>query len=451
MIQWFSWFDRGRITLAIGAISLALGAWFPWYQLPPEALQSFSTSLWLTTVGRIGSALFAMLAVCLIALNSNRKLRLLFWAGLTIVLLVPYLITTWSPTVTFLADAYYDQQQRVAQHVEATFPQLQAQWQQNVLLPSPKPPPSSLRFSIKNSRFFQIPSWDRILMAGLGYSNDFLGFIGRGWPLTAVGLVISLFALYLKLGDKNLGLLLADLRQLAPYLLLGCCILVISLVTPNIVNYQLDTLLVKGQYRSVITGSQTLANWYKPFQGDATFLSRLATARFYSGEPDSALTYFAQGLEMFRLQNFRRAELYFRQSLEIQPSLFVARGYLATSLLNQGVISFNDLSDPFNHRAGAAIDYFTQALQVFPGHVEALYDLMLAQTANGEFENMALTAQQIIKSQDYPQQPQLGLLGQAYLRLSWASYRDGDPQDAWQRYRQSIDPKTWKKAIKGVK
>jgi hypothetical protein len=87
-------------------------------------------------------------------------------------------------------------------------------------------------------------------------------------------------------------------------------------------------------------------------------------------------------------------------------------------------------------------------LQLFPGHIEALYDLMLARVVTGEFENSASVAQQLIETQQYFQTPNLSLLGQAYLHSSWDSYQNNDILQAWQQYRQAIDKSAWNKSDK---
>jgi len=439
MLHWLKWFNREKTCLSIGSLALAIGAIFPWYTLPPEALETFGTSLSLANVGRVLAASFALLGLTFTFWFSPRRApRLTFWSGLIAVLLFPYFITTWSPTVTFLAAAYYDQGQRVSQHVEITFPQVQAQWKQNISLEQSNPITSVSNFSIKDSRFFQTSSWDQILVEGLGYNNSFFGFIGRGWLLTVVGFVVSLIALYLGVEDEKFNLFLMDMGKFLPGVGLVIGILVFSLIVPNIINYQLDTTFAKGQYHSVLASSRTLASWYPPLSGDVAFLKRMAAAGFYANEPAPSLIYFAQGLERYTRGDFLKAKDYFQRSLDIQPRGFLLRGYLAAAILNQGVNYFN------NHKPGAAADLFEEALQIFPNHIEALYDLMLARVVNGEFEQSASVAQQIIEADRYAQQPNLALRGQAYLHLSWASYHNGDMTRAWKQYPRSIDNSIWK-------
>jgi hypothetical protein len=98
---------------------------------------------------------------------------------------------------------------------------------------------------------------------------------------------------------------------------------------------------------------------------------------------------------------------------------------------------------PNTRKPGAAIDEFERVLQVFPGHIEAMYDLMLATFVNGETERSAKVAREIIEVERYAQLPNLSLLGQAYLHSAWSTYKDGDPALAWQKFRQSTDTKIW--------
>ena len=446
-LRWISWFNREKITFLIASLALSLGAISPWYRLPSEALETFEINLVLANAGRICAALFAISGFVFTFLFSlNRLPRLPFWIGLIAALLFPYFITTWSPNVAFMSAAYYKQGVQVSKHVERNFPKVQAQWKQNITLSRSSPIKSISYFSIKDSRFFQMSSWDQILVEGFGYSNNFFAYIGRGWGFTITGFVLCLFALYVGLENQSFNTFITDMGKLLPWVGLLIVILVFSMILPNIINYQLDTMLAKGQYRQVLAASQTLESWYPPLQGDQEFLKRMAEAGFYGNEPDPALIYFAKGLERYRQQDFIGAEDYFRRSLAMQPKRFLVREYLATTILNQGVDYFNVPNSSNSHQPGAAADRFEHVLSIFPKHIEALYDLMLARVVNGEFEKSALAAQQIIQTQKYPQQPNLALLGQAYLHLAWDSYHNGDTEQAWKQYRQSIDEKTWKQS-----
>lgn len=447
LLHWLNWFTREKITFLIASLALVLGAISPWYRLPPQALETFGAHLFLADVGRAMAALFAVLGFGFTFLFSIRHApRLPFWSGLIAVLLFPYFITTWSPTVAFMSAAYYKQGVEVSHHVQRNFPKVQSQWKQNITLSRSTPIKSIAYFSIKDSRFFQMSSWDQIWVEGFGYSNNFFASLGRGWGFTVTGLVICLFALYLGLENHIFTTFLTDMGKFLPWVGLVIGILVFSMILPNIINHQLDTMFAKGQYHQVVAASQTLESWYPPLQGDQVFLKRMAEAGFYGNEPDPALMYFAKGLERYHRQDLVGAEDYFQRSLAIQPRRFLVREYLVTTILNQGVNYFNGANSPNNHQAGAAADRFEQVLSIFPNHIEALYDLMLARVVNGEFEKSALAAQQLIETQQYPQQPNLALLGQAYLHLSWASYHNGDTKEAWKQYRQSIDEKTWKQS-----
>jgi tetratricopeptide (TPR) repeat protein len=148
----------------------------------------------------------------------------------------------------------------------------------------------------------------------------------------------------------------------------------------------------------------------------------------------------AKGLESFRQKNWLNAEKYFQESLKLKPNMFMVRGYLASAIVNRGISDFNNLS---NHNAATASDVFEKALAVFPSHTEAMYDLMLTRAVNGEFDKSADTALKIIESQKFAQRPRSALLGQAYLHLAWKGFKNNDYQNAWQRYRQSVDDSKW--------
>ena len=444
---WYNLFERTRITFLVASFALFLGGKSPWYSLPPEALKTFDANLSIANTGRVIALLFALLAGAIAFWYSrSRTARMLFWSGLVAVLLFPYFITTWSPTVAFLSAAYYKQGVEATQHVQRNFPRIQSQWKQNITLSQPDPIKSIAYFSIQDSRFFQMSSWDRILVEGFGYSNNFFAYIGRGWSSTVAGLAIGLIAFYLGLADRSFNALITDMGKFLPWAGLAIALLVLSMLLPNFIDRHLDTLYAQGQYRPAIAISKILKTWYPPLQGDTEFLRRMAEAGFYANQSKPDEIEFVKGLESYRRKDFIRAEDHFQNALAMQPQNFLVREYLTTTLLNQGVTYFNGANSPTNHQTGLAIERFERALQIFPAHIEALYDLMLARAANGEFDRSASAARQIIETQEYPQQSNLALLGQAYLHDSWASYHDGNVEKAWEQYRQSIDNKAWKES-----
>lgn len=445
LLFYLNYFNREKITFFAGSLVLVLGVVYPWYNLPSQALKTFGINLnWVISIKCLTSV-FCIVGLTLTAFCKNsRGNRLAFLSGLTVALLFPYFIVTWSPGINFLAKSYYEQGQAVSEHIDSHFPEVQAQWKQNISLSESTPVKSIFDFSITDSRFFQLSSWDYFLLNGLGYSNSFFQFIGRGWIFTVAGIAISLIAVYLKLGEESVSAFSKDVINFTPFIVSILGFILVYLLTVNIVNYRLDTIFAKGEYQQVIATSKTLTYWYPPISEDEEFLKRLASAEFYINQPDSALINFIKGLEQYSIKNFQEAENYFQKSLTLQPNRFLVRGYLASAILNQGVNYFNGSNIA---RPGGAADRFEEAVRIFPDHVEVLYDLMLARVVNGEFEKSARVAQRIIDTQKYFQQPEIGLLGQAYLHLAWDKYNDNNIKQAWQRYRQSIDTSTWKKSV----
>ncbi len=435
--------NRQRIILLVGSLALILSARSAWYTLPPDTLESFGVNLTIANYYRIGPILFGLSGIFLTVWQVRiQALRLLFWSGLFIVLLFPYFQATWSPSITFLANNYSSQNARVDRHVERNFSEIQAQWKQNILLDEPDTPDPSLNALIKDSSFLQMSSLEKFLANVLGYDVSFFGYISLNWAIAILGFSISLFGLYLGESHKALQLLMArDMANLLPWFLVGLLFLSISVLVPNIINYQLNIFYAKGRYASVQSMSKTLATLYPPLQGDSFFWERMAKAGYYNEQPNTSLVELAKGLEGYRQKDWVNAETHFQESLNLQPKNFLVRGYLAAALLNQGIRNFNS---PNNHNAATAADSFERVLTVFPNHTEALYDLMLARAVNGEFSKSADTALKIIENQKYAQRPRSALLGQAYLHLAWKGFKDKDYKNAWLRYRQSVDDSAWK-------
>ncbi|NEO72728.1 tetratricopeptide repeat protein [Moorena sp. SIO3H5] len=470
LIQWFT---LARMSLFVASLALLSGAKSPWYNLPQESLDAFDTNLFVINSVRYLVILFPLIILIALFIDAFHPVaRLMLWVGLFAVLLFPYFFTTYSPTVTFLSTSYSQQGNRASSHVEKKFSHVNAQWKQNIVLDASKPLPSIFSFKIPDSRFFQMSSWDTVWLEGFGYKNGFFSSIGKGWSSTITGLVIGLIGLYMGLGTKGIDGLIKDMTRLLPVLGLVLGLIVISLIGVNIINYQIDALFAKGEYNNVVAKSEQLSSWYPPLTGDLSFLIRWGKASFYGKESNPALINFVKGIERYNLGDFAQAERYLQASLQIQPNLFLAKEYLASDLINQGVEyakytdgpkkpvksvpvpyrgNFRDSSQAqaraSSQRPTGAAEYFERAIEVFPDHIEALYDLMLVRAINGEFEKSAQAALKIIDAEKYLQLPNVALLGQAYMHLTWADYHGDDIETAWKRYRQTADSGTWEELI----
>ena len=240
--------NRKKIVFSIAALTLVFGTLYPWYYLPSKALEIFELRLTVAKLGRVLALTLALLT-CVFTFHhiSKQIIRLFLWISLLAVLLFPYIIVTWSPTVNYLSTAYYKQSSRVSKHIEKNFPNVQSQWKQNILLDRSTAIASVADFSIGDVRFFQMASWDRLLVRGLGYGNNFFAFVGRGWGYTVSGLILCLLAIYLSFSDRGLDLFIKDTTKIAPWFGVGLIILSISLITPNVINFQLNTLVAQAK------------------------------------------------------------------------------------------------------------------------------------------------------------------------------------------------------------
>lgn len=445
LISWLNWFNRQKIIFLIGFVVLCLGAVFPWYQLPPQGLDTFKVSFIWSHLGRFLVAIIAILGFAtFFYYRINQFTRTIFWITLTIVLLFPYCMTTWQPTISFLSLSYYNQGISVSRHIDRNFSEVQSQWKQGLTLNRSKPVDSIVGLTISDSRFFQLPSWENIWIDGFGYNNSFFSFIGKGWSFSIVGLITCLAGFYLEEENNELHKLLTDLKFVLPSAVMLISVIVSFLVWVNIVDYGLGEKFAKGEYQEVISVSRKLTIAYPPLNGDTLFMERMAKASLYSNQPEPALINFAKGLEHFRVNDFDQSVDYFRLSLAEQDNNFLVRGYLASALINQGVDYFNNLQQLSGRRAGGALDIFDQTLQIFPNHIECLYSTMIARVINGEFDKSAQIAKRIIENNKYFQSPNNSLLGQAYLHMSWDNFAGGNMAEAWKLYRQSIDDSLWK-------
>ncbi|NET58754.1 MAG: hypothetical protein F6K47_22145 [Symploca sp. SIO2E6] len=467
----FPLLNRKNIMLFGGSLSLLGGLIYPWYQLPPLAESSFGINLLWMNLPRLMVAPLTLVWCLLMVWGRKKSARWLLWSGLLIPLLFPYFVHTWLPDVSYLNTAYYQQGSQAAAFSENHLPEVQAQWKQNIILEPVSPIRSLANLSLSDSRFFQPSAWDLIVQEGLGYQPSFLAFTRKGWELTMIGIIIILMGFYLQDG---LEVLIADLRWVIPIAVLSFGCILFSLIGTNIVNYNLNIWFAQGQYERVVETSHRLQLWYPPLQADEAFLKRLGEAQFYGNQELTASNDFIKGLEQYQGGDLGQAQVDFQTTWELQPDFLPVRGYLASVLINQGVnawhqfpsIRLSPLSNkrqvPYKrsfldtsqspessptYQAAIAAEFFEEALSVFPGHLTALNYLMLARAVNNQWEESAQIAQEIIDIEQYFHPPHLSLLGQAYLHLTWNDYHHGDLETAWQRYRQTIDPKTWKQPL----
>ena len=281
---------------------------------------------------------------------------------------------------------------------------------------------------------------------------------------------------YMQHRHQALQLFHQDMARFTPVAIPILTTIVVYLIGVSIANHRIALEMGQGKYSEVTHHSTRLARVYPPIGGDEIFLRRWAMASVHSHQPNAGLVAFSQGCDRYRVGDFHNAKNYFEYALESDPKLFLARGYLAATWINEGVeysratdrpklpvyaVPFpkknNFLDSPQSNerpnvlRAAGAIERFKKALTIFPNHISALYDLMLIQTMNGNFETSNITAQQHIEIQHYFQKENVALLGQAYLHRSWADYHADDMDAAWLRYRQSRDSKTWGDTIERIK
>lgn len=437
--RWLDWCDRSKLTLLLASLFLLRGVLHPWYRLPPKVLETFRTSLVFTNLGNfLAAGLLVSFIASILYFRPSTRMRVGVWIGLIVMLLFPFWVTFWHPKIDFLATTLYGQLDDVIFHTAYKFPYVQAQWKHGITLSLVVPPSSTNKFIITDSSFFQWPSLNNLMVLGLGYNNSFFTFVGQGWGWSILGTGLGLLGIYLRI-PNSLVILMRDLKKLGLGILFGAILLGLFLMLPNGIDRYLAVKFARGDYRSVVVNSRRLLAWYPPVQGDGSFLVRLAKASFYLDRPDPALSALAQGWEYYQRKNYQKAIEHFQNALAADPDWFIARGYLANSFINAGVRQFNQ------RNVAAAIENFESALAVFPDSVEALYNLMLARSINGEFEQSALVARQIIDNQAYFQLPSLALLGQAYVHSTWASYHANDLDKAWQEYEKSIDKGAWEK------
>ena len=431
---------------------LALGALRPWYTLPPSTLEAFGASLWAPTVMRLipvvaGVAVWRLLR----AGRRDPRMRVVLWASLAACLLFPFLVTLVSPAVTFAASAFDVQRDSVAYHVETHFPDVQAQWKQSIrldpyreiepyiaegLITSGVDPlqtlPPGRPFHIDSSAFFQLPSWDRVVVEGMSYSPGFLSCAGWGWPISIGAIVVALLAVYLEAPSS----LYADGRRLGPWFAGGAVVVALLVFLPTGAIRQMQVWQARGQHQRASLAAHLLYACYPPVRGDAIFMTQLAESDAILGQADPAQMEFAKGIEHWRIRQLDLARVHFEESLKLDDN-YLTRGFLSSIYLSQGVQLYEQ------GQPSAAATMFQQVRDVFPEHVQATYFAMIAEAVNADFAASAKLAAELRDVQQYFRLPGIASMGQAYLHDAWAEYRAGRVDDAWQAYQKSVNRGAW--------
>lgn len=436
-----------------------------WYAMPPEVLAAFEISLKTASLLKFSTLACVLVSVVWLLAKCDRVSRFFMWQALIIVLLTPYVLTTWVPKLDAMTITLYEQNQQIVKHVEQNFPNVQAQWKRNIPMMPDRPSQSSISLKIEDSRLFQPSSWDYLLLEVLGYRNNFLAFATMGWILSLVTIIFALLGLYIKIA--SFPEFFRDLKWLSFQVIVVLGFILASTLTVNILDHRLETWLVDGNYSRVITVSQTLEKIYPTLVYDEQFQERIAQAELHSGMDDPFRFSLARGIEQYHWGEYEVASESLQKALDHSPNSFLAKRYLAAAILNNGVDYFetpilpnrpsnvrfpstaNFLESPkarqgpIRAKPSGAITHFEKVLQIFPGHLGALYDLMLTHSINSNFEQSSLMAQRLIDIQTYFQHANMALLGQTYTHFAWEDYHNKDLDAAWNRYQQSVNPGLW--------
>jgi tetratricopeptide (TPR) repeat protein len=447
---------RTQWLLAGACAALVIGAITPWYTLPAETLAAFGSSLWLPTIMRAIPAVAAIVvARMLFSADRNGRLehsRKFLWACLFVILLFPCLVATFSPAVAYVASAFDQQRESVAYHIETHYPESQSQWKQSISIDPfeevrPYTPdgltigyidtllalPNGRPFGIDNTGFFQIASWDRMLMEGLNYLPGFLASAGWGWPVAIAALVTALAAVYI----ARPAAFFWDLSKIWPWCLGGIAAVVLLILGPCFVTRQISIWQARGEHDRAATAAHLLYACYPPMQGDTSFMIQMAESDAVTNQSTPGVLQFARGVECWRADRLDMARNYFEQALAISEDNYLIRSYLSATLLRMGAQLFEQ-GQPL-----AAASMFDEARRVFPNHLQATYCSMIAQAAHGNFPRSMQTASELRNLQKNFRQPSIAAMGQAFLHEAWADYRAGRLPEAWHAYRESVDPGIW--------
>ena len=444
---------RIDLILLVASGGLLLGAVGSWYTLPQETLDAFGCSLWLPRLMRLIPLSLAVVVLRILWKGSSTsRQRRWVWAGLVASLLFPFLVAQFSAKICFIASAFDMQREKVANHIETHFPDVQAQWKRSIQLDTrqvdPRYVPEStvsvwgtpwetIPYSqpliIDGEDFFQASSWDRFVLEGLHYLPSFLGCAGHGWPITIGSLVTALLALYLAVPEN----FFVDIRRLRPWLLSTFAVVILAMVVPRMLLLKACSWHAQGKDHQAASTTKLLYYGFPQLRGDLNFNTLLVRTCQGVGSSSPVPPDFIKGIECWETQRTNDAQAYFRSAFAEADDSFLVRAYLSASYLRKGIELFD------RGQIASAKHQFQEVAGLFPSHIQAIYYTMVAQAVGGDFPGSAKTGQMLSETQQYFRLPTIGALGQAYLHRTWSQYRAGELDEAWNSYNKSANRGSW--------
>lgn len=443
---------RGYWVLMIAILALLQSAVRDWYPLPSSSLSSFTRDdLSPVLTCPIGYELAMRIALVMLVVAAYYALRyrpvlqnslvVVAWLLWFLVLAFPYVINHWYPARVIDTRVVFRQVDRVVNDMEASLNWQQTNWRQTYKIDTKSQPPEIIGSSVFDDVWGMasiLPeSQSHVLQNLLGYSNEFLNIVGRGWIFGVVGVLLLILSLHLLGFDGR--------HSKARFRLVGWGfgLIVLGLLMPKWLGYfyieQGKTEYARGHMPAAEAAWQRARQWSPALGYSLAYTAKLGELAFARGCEDCPAAAIRELAKAIKTGQYWRAEQV-ALAAEAYPVEDIPgfRYWLASVYLEYGIQAFNA------GQYGLAEELWQKTLLQLPTAAMAWHGLAMVHVKYKQFDRAADELQQVVKLQKFLTFKKLTISGQFFTTKSWAALRAGDLAAAHQFYSQSLTPESWK-------
>jgi tetratricopeptide (TPR) repeat protein len=437
-------------VLLLGVVTLILALSSDWFIVPSSSLTSANltkdfvlhpiSSLEVSARASIFIYLASVLAVFL------TKSQLTPWCiqiskfVLLIILMFPFLTGYLYPEYGMDSRLIYKQVDQVVEDMEAELNTQQLDWDQQRTIHVQKALIASMDTTIFDEvwglQIFQPEYQTFFLQNFLGFSNEFLNVIRRGWVFAVVGLILI-----------NLGLYLSRDKSLLSYrhggkINLGLIVLLGLLISPKIIGYYYiekgKFYFARGDYPEASRNWQTAAKWNPTLNYSLPYYAKQGELDLKRGCTE------CEAVIVYRINNavahgqFKELKGILARLKGKELTIPGFRYWKASLYTEQGIDAFN------SGEYSLAEEFWNSALREVPISATAHYGLSLVAVKYKQFDKAAQRLAYLIRLQNFLSFRKMTITGQYYLTESWSALHQGDIATAHYFYSLYLTPDNWK-------
>ena len=430
-----------RALELVGTMGLIVSACLPWFRLRIlpgiEASRPVVTS-YFDPAFRFLYAIAGLASAAMI-FRITRASVWRSWLGLALLLLIsvfPCAVMLWDPTAATMATTLQASEKNVLREVALSLPDQMYEWKLHTEMTNIDRSIEVVKLRIPNAEFFTVANVDRFV-EGIGFSNDFLNYMGWAVPIAIASCLLLLSSPYLRRDSGRFQLL----QRQVVVLLIGFCVISAFVLAPLFVsNYLIDDaqiLAAQGLYADALSDLDGAKSVLPSMSISASYQDLRSQIIYHLARRADPGYYLHLGNAAFDAGRFEEAVMQYREALRIGPQSRIARYDLSVALSNLGVRQYGQ------GQYADAISSWTEALHANPGNVKPLFELQIAYLQVADVVAARQAGQAFLAIEEARRLPSLGAVGQAYVHLSWCAFQSGDYGKAFEYYRQAVEPTLW--------